>query len=425
MIRTVPLSELLEGTGPRGQLQQGWSPQCLKTPAPDDAWGVLKTTAIQAGEFLPQENKELPDHFEPRPELEVRTGDLLLTCAGPRSRCGVPTLVRTTRPRVMLSGKMYRFRTKPNLLDPRYLELYLLSPDAQARIDRMKTGISDSGLNLTKQRFLDLPVPVVPLADQRRIVDILEDHLSRLDAANAYLDGAASRTDALSESALRNSPELTDCPTVPLARLLAAPLTNGRSVPTRAGGFPVLRLTALRGDRIDPSESKPGAWTAADAQRFLVRRGDVFVSRGNGSLALVGRAAALREEPAPVAFPDTMIRVRPDTTQVVPEYLVTVWNSRVVRRQIEETARTTAGIYKVNQGDLSRVEIPLPSPADQEAVLARATRLNESANTVDQALGAARRRSARLRQALLVAAFSGRLTGSRFDLDLPEEVAFA
>ena len=139
----------------------GWSPQCEKEPATKiEIWGVLKTTSIQPGEFQPEHNKRLPAHFEPRPSIEVRSGDLLLTNAGPRARCGIPCLVRTTRPRLMLSGKMYRFRPEPEIVDPRFLELFLLSPVAQARIDKMKTGISDSGLNLTQGRFLQLRVPV-------------------------------------------------------------------------------------------------------------------------------------------------------------------------------------------------------------------------------------------------------------------------
>ena len=54
-------------------LHQGWSPQCEKTPAPTDQdWGVLKTTAIQAGAFLPQHNKQLPSISAPVPKSKSR-----------------------------------------------------------------------------------------------------------------------------------------------------------------------------------------------------------------------------------------------------------------------------------------------------------------------------------------------------------------
>ncbi len=185
----APIEDLFWPLEDGRTLHQGWSPLCEKTPAPTDAdWGVLKTTAIQAGAFLPQFNKHLSKHLSPRPQTEVKEGDLLITCAGPRVRCGVACLVRATRPRLMMSGKMYRFRVSPDHFDSRYLEGFLLTPAAQSAIDKMKTGGSDSGLNLTHDRFRPLPVPVAPLNEQRRIMDTVEEVTSDLDAGVAALE---------------------------------------------------------------------------------------------------------------------------------------------------------------------------------------------------------------------------------------------
>lgn len=417
----LTLDDVLIQQANRKKVQQGWSPKCHDFPAATGAWGVLKTTAIQAGRFEPEHNKALPDHLDPKPGIEVESGDLLITCAGPRSRCGVPTLVRSTPERLMMSGKMYRFRADDRL-DPRFLELWLLSPDAQRQIDAMKTGISDSGLNLTHGRFTRLPVPVPPLAEQQRIADLLEDHLSRLDAADAYLEAAQRRGNLLHDQLLGSELAAVESAEIPLAELLAVGLANGRSVPTEEGGFPVLRLTALRDGRIDLAERKPGAWTAADAKRFLVERGDFLIARGNGSLRLVGRGGLVIDDPDAVAFPDTLIRARPDLTRIDPEFLAYVWNAPGVRRQIEQAAKTTAGIYKVNQKDLAAVRVPVPTLADQERVTTavRESRdaLSQLALEVDRAVA----RSSALRRSLLGAAFSGRLTGDASDLSEAEEM---
>jgi len=54
-------------------LRQGWSPQCENFPAQTEViWGVLKTTAIQDGEFQPEHNKQLPETLDPDPEIEVQ-----------------------------------------------------------------------------------------------------------------------------------------------------------------------------------------------------------------------------------------------------------------------------------------------------------------------------------------------------------------
>ena len=140
---------------------------------------------------------------------------------------------------------------------------------------------------------------------------------------------------------------------------------NGKSVPTRQGGSPVLRLTAIRDGRVDLAERKPGAWSESEAAPYAVREGDVLVTRGNGSLSLVGRAALTGQVTEPVAFPDTLIRVRPAPKVLDPKYLTLLWNSDVVRRQLEAVARTTAGIYKVNQKHLETVSLLVP-PLEQQ-----------------------------------------------------------
>jgi len=203
-----PIGDVLAPLDDSRTIHQGWSPQCEKTASLSDAeWGVLKTTAIQDGKFCPEHNKLLPAHLDPRPLIEVHDGDLILTCAGPRARCGVPCLVRSTRPRLMLSGKMYRFRTSNESLDARYLESYLRSPAAQVSINRMKTGISDSGLNLTQKRFKQLPVPVAPLHEQRRIVEAIESYLTRLDDAVASLERVQRNLERYRASVLKAAVE--------------------------------------------------------------------------------------------------------------------------------------------------------------------------------------------------------------------------
>lgn len=263
-------------------------------------------------------------------------------------------------------------------------------------------------VHITKGRFDETPVRIPPIDEQERIVAAVEEHLSRLDAAQAALDAAAARASVLARRVLD---EATDerWPSTCLEAVLAQPLANGRSVVTQPGGFPVLRLTALRERRILLEERKEGAWTAAQAEPFLVKRGDFLVSRGNGSLSLVGRGGLVTDDPDPVAYPDTLIRVRVRSEECDASFLSYVWDSSAIRHQIERNARTTAGIYKINQEMLRQIRIPLP-PIDAqrritesvESALASSTRLS---NEIDRASA----RAAALRRSILAAAFSGRL----------------
>lgn len=406
-------------------------------PLPDGwRWMRLAESARVASDLVdPSEYPDLP-HIAPN-HIESQTGKLLPYTSIRND--GVTSPKHLFRPGNVLYSKIRPYLAKvvvvdfeglcsadmypieSDVVDARYLKWWMLHPE----FTRLAAGQqARTVLPKINRRALDqLPVPVPPKDEQRRIVDILEDHLSHLDSARGSAERARARLGLVVHATLVGSSEVATAPRIPLVAILRSPLANGRSVKTLEGGFPVLRLTALGGRSVRLAERKPGAWSAAQARPFLVERADFLVARGNGSLELVGRGATVVEEPDAVAFPDTMIRIRTRPSEVDPEYFAAIWNSRVVRAQVERMARTTAGIYKVNQSQLSRVELPLPDLEAQRRIAQRLLGAADvearSRTAIDVALG----REAQLRRALLAAAFSGRLTGRSSDLDLAEEMA--
>jgi type I restriction enzyme S subunit len=261
--------------------------------------------------------------------------------------------------------------------------------------------------HLSSETIKEIPLPLPPLAEQRRIVAGIDEQISRLDAAERFLKGAAARLDSLRGQLVEGVAGRGN--RVRVGDLLSEPLMNGRSVPTRAEGFPVLRLSALREGNVDLRQRKLGAWDKEGAASFLVRRGDFFVARGNGSLRLVGRGGLVSVEPDAVAFPDTLIRVCVDQEQLLPEFLRLIWNSKPVRSQIESVARTTAGIYKINQQDIRGIELHLPDIAEQRRLVAEVERQSSIFDSLARSIAIALSRAARLRQAVLAAAFGGNL----------------
>lgn len=197
-----------------------------------------------------------------------------------------------------------------------------------------------------------------------------------------------------------------------LGSLLLERMSNGRSVKNRQGGFPVLRLTALKAGTVDPEEAKEGAWSRAEAERFLIRQGDLLVARGNGSLRLVGRGGLVKGPPPEVAFPDTLIRLRVDGRLVLPEYLAYIWNADCTRAQLEPWARTTAGIYKVTQDHLAMVSLAIPPLAEQRRIVAELERRLSHLDAAAGGLDVAIRRLAVARRAVLNCLVDGSLVGA-------------
>lgn len=186
-------------------------------------------------------------------------------------------------------------------------------------------------------------------------------------------------------------------------------LANGRSVPSANSGPKVLRLTAIRDGCVDLDEHKCGDWSESDARQFWVTEGDLLIVRGNGSLSLVGRMGRVGETSASIAYPDTMIRLRVLDAVVAPSWINLVWNANIVRSHIERRARTSAGIYKISQPDITSTPIPVPPAHEQRCIEELFAQHAETLHAVELALATGLRQSAAQRKNLLKAAFSGQL----------------
>lgn len=196
----VPINSIID------ELGQGWSPKCHNEPSiNNEEWGVIKTTAIQAGYFNESENKRLPANLEPRAKHELKAGDILITRAGPRVRVGVCCLVKKVRPRLINCDKAYRIRLKENLILPQFFEYTLNSPKYTRMMGNLKTGINDSGVNLTQNRFLDLEIPLPSLTEQQAIVQEIETRLSICDKIEQDIKENLEKAEALRQSILKKA----------------------------------------------------------------------------------------------------------------------------------------------------------------------------------------------------------------------------
>ena len=194
----LPIDSLID------KLDQGWSPKCENEASKNnDEWAVIKTTAIQHGRFADSENKILPKNLKPREQHELKAGDILITRAGPRIRVGVCCMVRHTRPKLINCDKVYRIKVNKKLISPEYFELVLNTPKYQTEIENQKTGISDSGLNLTQKGFLKIEIPVPSPKKQQQIVEEIERLLTVADKMEESISQSLRQAEALRQSILK------------------------------------------------------------------------------------------------------------------------------------------------------------------------------------------------------------------------------
>ena len=198
--RQIPLTKIITS------LSQGWSPRCENTSSSnEDEWAVITTTAIQTMKFVDSKNKKLPHHLKSRPKLELKKNDLLITRAGPRTRVGIACLIKNTRKRLILCDKAYRIRFNHNLITPSFFEIVLNSPEIIKELDVIKTGIDDSGLNLTMKKFCDLSIPLPTLEQQKEIVSKIEQGFSYVENIQKTITSTKSQLETLRKSVLKNA----------------------------------------------------------------------------------------------------------------------------------------------------------------------------------------------------------------------------
>jgi type I restriction enzyme S subunit len=297
---------------------------------------------------------------------------------------------------------------------PAYVALVLQEPEIIGRLRAKVAAATKSRERLGPALVLDAEIPLPALDQQRRLVMLFMDQMVAVKRARAAAEAqleAAKALHAAYRRAAFTSAEAQRWARVRLGDFLLEPLRTGISKPARPGADKeCLTLSAIRGGFLELSAKKAVGVTDEEANSAWVRAGAFYVVRGNGRLSLVGRGAlAPPVMSVPVLYPDLLIQVISDTQAITPGYLRHVWESEEVRADVERRARTSAGIFKINQANLAEVRVPLPDRAEQERV---ATQLDRQLGESDQVRKVLAERLSAINNApaaLLRRAFSGDL----------------
>jgi type I restriction enzyme, S subunit len=310
-------------------------------------------------------------------------------------------------------------RPGPTVL-PRYLFHYSVSRQMLNQVLIHQRGVSYPAVLDKNVKAATIPVP--PLEEQRQILGILEDHLSRLDGASESLTTAHRRSELLRAITLESlAPK--DAPPRRLGELATH---SGYGTSTKCvvdgPGVPVVRIPNLTGGRVDLVDEKRVAEASVDLKGLMLEQDDLLIVRTNGSRDLIGRAAVVQLG-VYASFASYLIRFRLDPLQVRPQWVRVMLGTPSVRRVLEDMAASSAGQYNLGLKKLNSVSIPCPPIEDQDRLLARIDEQEWALESLRRSLAEGRSKAQSLRRSLLTAAFSGRLTGRTDDMEVVEEMA--
>jgi len=250
--------------------------------------------------------------------------------------------------------------------------------DAMGKLER---GASYPAVRDSDVFSAEIPLP--PLPEQRKIAGVLGvvqrtmEQQERLLAITNELKKALMHK--LFTEGLRGEPQKqTELGPVPetwgVATLesVAVAFDYGTSVKCEHGktGVPVLRIPNVVGGSIDLSDLKHGQPKRSELDQVRLQDGDLLFVRTNGVLENAGRCALYRGELEDCYFASYLIRVRVDSSKVLPAFVNEYARTERGRSFLSGRAiRTADGKFNINSGTLKRVLLPLPSVEEQKKVV--------------------------------------------------------
>ncbi len=357
-------------------------------------WSGLELSDVKEMNFTEAESET----------YELRPGDVLVAeASGSASEVGKPAIWRAEIEGCCFQNTLIRVRTQD--ASPEYLRYFLLLEARSGNIGNASPGVGIH--HIGAGRLSEWPVPLPPLNEQRRIVAAIEEHLSRLDAADASLMTATARArhfrDALLENAFGNhAPRRT---IGEVAALSDGPFgSNLKTSHYVAAGPRVVRLQNI-GDGFFRDEK------AHITQEHFDRLSKHAVVPGDVVVASLGdeapRACLVPEWLGEAIVKADCIRARPEA-DVAAAYLMWALNSRPVKAQAA-TRIKGIGRPRLGLGGIRNLEIPVPPLEEQRRIVAEVEERLSAIDALRAAIERAQRRSAALRRAVLERAFRGEL----------------
>ena len=303
-------------------------------------------------------------------------------------------------------------------IDPGYLVLVLRTQEFLTQLVGSASG------NTTKRRirpsfFESLRIPLPPLSEQRAIVASYRAMLGRAEelereakeietkAAEAFETALgfdppkplpdrpvfiASFKDldrwsheGILRAALHLEEKALKFPSVELGTVGKVSYGLQKSPANRPGTHPrpYLRVANVQRFRLDLAEIKMINVPDEDMPKYRLEDGDVLLCEGN-SAELVGRGAIWRNEIPHCVHQNHILRARMGTSEVIPEFVLSVINSSYGQAYFRSKAKHTTNLASINSQEVARFPLPLPPLSEQQLLIDNLFREHREAERLRQ-----------------------------------------
>ena len=289
---------------------------------------------------------------------QIQTGDILVSIAGTIGRSGV---VPEAAPALNCNQAVAILRTNGALFGP-FVRHWIESSDAQKQMRAATVTGTISNLSLTQLGNLQMPVP--PMAEQRRIAEVLD----RAEALRAKRRAALAQLDTLTQSIFL---DLFGDPAMnpkgwPLRALgeLAEKMSDGpfgsnlKTSHYTETGVRVIRLKNIGlGEFIDDDKAYISERHFAKIRKHECRPGDVLV----GTLGDPNLRACIQPDWLNLALNKAdCVQYRPNQQLVIASYVCTLLNQPATEKMAQDLILGQTRL-RISMGRLRSLRVPVPT----------------------------------------------------------------
>lgn len=335
--------------------------------------------------------------------LGLQMGDITITKDSESPwDIAVPAFVAEEIEGLVCGYHLSKISPAAGLMDGGYLSWALRSRPVNVQFALAAQGITRYGLS--SSALADGVVPCPPLGEQVAIAAYLDAETARIDELIEAKLTLAQLIDESRRTSLNHvlggqhkAPAMQ--PTVSLfwqsrpihwremrVKFLVERIEQGwspqaESGPAEPGEWGVLKAGACNGGVFREEENKALPSDVLPDERLEIKPLDILMSRGSGSVDLVGSVGLVPKDVRPrLMLCDLMYRLTLNETLALPEWFVLVMNAAQLRRQIRAALRGAEGLTrKISIGEINELVLLVPPIDEQAQIVAECLALNERA----------------------------------------------
>lgn len=302
----------------------------------------------ESGRFLGA-NKIETDNAPSRARRSIKKNDILLSTVRPNLRAFA--ILTEIPERAIASTGFAVLRSKKDQVISEFLIHMLRHDKSVDQMVRMMGKGSYPSINQTDVKSITIPLP--PLDVQQEIVSEIEGYQRVIDGARAVVKNYR--------------PQIAVDPEWPMVEIgEVCNLINGRAFkpqdwePADSGGLPIVRIQNL-----NTPGSEFNYYTGEVRDRYIINHGQLLFS-WSGSKGTSFGAHIWQGEKA--ILNQHIFKVEFDQIRAIKMYLYYVLNKAVA--EVEQNLHGGVGLVHITKGNLERIQIPIPPPKTQQAIVA-------------------------------------------------------